>query len=179
MRSTIGLAAVGLGAVLLAQEPQTPAPSHVEGPTFRVAVDAVRIDAVVTDKNGDIVRNLSAGDFDILQDGKKQKVTFAQFVPVSAAAVAPPPARPLKGTAIAGTPPLPAAGPVRREQIQRTIALVVDDLGLSVESLYYVKRGLHDFIDRGVQPNDLVALDRSPPRQPIPRRPARSAVRRS
>jgi len=161
MRSTIGLAAVGLGAVLLAQEPQTPAPSHVEGPTFRVAVDAVRIDAVVTDKNGNIVRDLSADDFEVLQDGKKQKVTFAQFVPVSVAAAAPAPARPLKGAPIVGAPPLPAAGAVRREQIQRTIALVVDDLGMSVESLYYVKRGLHDFIDRGIQPNDLVALVRT------------------
>src|SRR5207253_2935384 len=40
-------------------------------------------------------------------------------------------------------------------------ALVVDDLGMSVESLYYVKRGLHDFIDKSVQPGDLVALVRT------------------
>src|SRR3954447_6302796 len=72
------LATAVLGSVLLAeQEPQTP--------TFRVAVDAVRIDAVVTDKDGNIVRDLSAADFEILQDGKAQKVTFAQFVPVGVA----------------------------------------------------------------------------------------------
>ena len=32
---------------------------------------------------------------------------------------------------------------------------------MSVESLYYVKRGLHDFIDRAMQPGDLVALVRT------------------
>jgi VWFA-related protein len=158
MRSTIGLAAVGLGTALLAQEPQTP--------RFRVAVDAVRIDAVVTDKDGNIVRDLTADDFELLQDGKPQKVTFAQFVPVLTAAV-PAPRAPerdraaLSSNPVAGAPSLPAAGAVRREHIQRTIALVVDDLGLSVESLYYVKRSLHDFIDTSLSPGDLVALVRT------------------
>src|SRR5262249_43926571 len=67
---------------------------------------------------------------------------------------------PLKAGNVAGAPPLPGA-PVRRENIQRTIALVVDDLSLSVESLFYAKRGLHEFIDRGMQPGDLVALVRT------------------
>src|SRR6478736_6010257 len=99
MSSTIGLAAVGLAAVLLAQEPITP--------KFRVAVDAVRIDAVVTDKNGRIVSDLTADDFEILQDGKKQTVTFAQFVPVLMGAA---PAASTQPNAIAGMAPLPAAG---------------------------------------------------------------------
>jgi VWFA-related protein len=155
MRTAIGLAIVGLGAARLAQEAQTP--------TFRVAVDAVRIDAVVTDKDGNIVRDLTADEFEVLQDGKKQKVTFAQFVPILTAAAAAPavPAGPLKSHPVYGAPTLPAAGAVRREHIQRTIALVVDDLSLSVESLYSVKRGLHEFIDRAVQPGDLVALVRT------------------
>jgi VWFA-related protein len=156
MRGAIGFATVGLGAALLAQEPQTP--------RFRVAVDAVRIDAVVTDKDGNIVRDLTAADFELFQDGRKQPVTFAQFVPILTAA-APAPAAPrdekLKSTAIAAAPPLLSGGAVRREHIQRTIALVVDDLGLSVESLHYVKRSLHDFIDRSLQPGDLVALVRT------------------
>src|SRR5438270_266010 len=75
---TLMLTTAVLGSVLLAaQEPQTP--------KFRVAVDAVRIDAVVTDKDGNIIRDLTADDFEIQQDGKAQKVTFAQFVPVAAA----------------------------------------------------------------------------------------------
>ena len=153
MRPLAAVAMAGLASVLLAQEPQTP--------RFRVAVDAVRIDAVVTDKDGNVVRDLTGDDFEILQDGKKQKVTFAQFVPVTVAASSTTAAPPqLKARNVVGAPPLPGA-PVRRENIQRTIALVVDDLSLSVESLSYTKRGLHDFIDRVMQPGDLVALVRT------------------
>ncbi len=53
-----------------------------EPPRFRVAVDVVSIDAVVTDRKGEVVRDLTAADFEVFQDGKRQKVTFAQFVPV-------------------------------------------------------------------------------------------------
>ena len=142
----------GLAGALLAQGSQAP--------TFRVAVDAVRIDAVVTDKDGAIVRDLSADEFEVFQDGKSQKVTFAQFVPVLVSAT-PAPVAPIRSTAAAGALPLPAAAPLTREQIQRTIAIVVDDLGLSVESLYYAKRALHQFVDAGTQPGDLVALVRT------------------
>jgi VWFA-related protein len=161
MRLFATLATAALASSLLAQEPQPPAPSRGEGTRFRVAVDAVRIDAVVTDKDGNIVRDLTADDFEILQDGKTQKVTFAEFVPV-AVAPAPPTAAPppLKAGNVVGAPPSPG-GPVRRETIQRSIALVVDDLSLSVESLSYAKRALHEFIDHAIQPGDLVALVRT------------------
>ena len=148
------IAAVIATTALAAQEPQTP--------RFRVAVDAVRIDAVVTDKDGNIVKDLTADDFEVLQDGKKQTVTFAEYVPILSAALPATPAKtPLKGNPVVGAPPLPAAGAVRREHIQRTIAIVVDDLGMSVESLFYVKRGINEFIDRGTQPGDLIALVRT------------------
>src|SRR3954447_8360249 len=51
-------------------------------PRFRVATDGVRIDAVVTDRVGRIVSDLTADDFEVRQDGKLQKLLFAQFVPV-------------------------------------------------------------------------------------------------
>ena len=61
-----------------------PAQEAREPPRFRVAVDAVRIDAVVTDRNGRTVDDLTADDFEVRQDGKLQKVTFAEFMPVLA-----------------------------------------------------------------------------------------------
>src|SRR3954469_477953 len=120
-----------LGSVLLAQEPQRP--------RFRVAVDGIRIDAVVTDKKNNVVRDLSADDFEILQDGKPQKVTFAQFVPVMAMAAA---AGPQRGAVPAATPL-----PRRPEPVRRTFAIVVDDLGLSFEGINNVRKGLRRFVD--------------------------------
>jgi VWFA-related protein len=128
-----------------------------ETPRFRIGVDAVRIDAVVTDREGRIVADLTADDFEVRQDGRRQTVTFAQFVPV------------LTGATQALTVPrtgsraevLAVSPPVRREDVQRTLAIVVDDLGLSVESLFNTKRALHTFVDRELQPTDLVALVRT------------------
>jgi VWFA-related protein len=134
-----------LGSVLLAQEPQRP--------RFRVAVDGIRIDAVVTDKKNNVVRDLSADDFEILQDGKPQKVTFAEFVPVPVTAAS---ARSARGLAPAGT-----AVPGTPDQVQRTFAIVVDDLGLSFAGLSNVRKALRRFVDTALLPTDLVLLVRT------------------
>jgi len=60
-----------------------------ESPRFRVGVDAVRIDAVVTDQEGRTVPDLTAAEFEVRQNGKLQKVTFAQFMPVLSGPPAP------------------------------------------------------------------------------------------
>lgn len=129
-----------------------------EAPRFRVGVDAVRIDAVVTDRDGRVVTDLTADDFEVRQDGKLQKVTFAQFVPVLVGAA------PLAGVPSAGSRvevrAMPAP-PVRKEEVQRTLAVVVDDLGLSFESLQNTQKALHAFVDRELRPTDLVALVRT------------------
>jgi VWFA-related protein len=133
-----------------------------ESPRFRVGVDAVRIDAVVTDRDGRIVSDLTAEDFEVRQDGKKQTVTFAQFMPVLVAEpreeartrVVAPAGSPVEAAAL---PPMP----VKREAVQRTLAIVVDDLSLSVESFQNAQRALHTFVDRELQPTDLVALVRT------------------
>ncbi len=129
-------------------------------PRFRVATDGVRIDAVVTDSDGHIVPNLTADDFEVRQDGKLQKLLFAQFVPVLAGAPSPAatPAPPA-GTENSPSPVRP--GVVRREDVQRTFAIVVDDLGLSAESVLNTQKALHAFVDRELRPTDLVAFVRT------------------
>ena len=98
--SIIVVACTG-AAVAASQAPSEP-------PGFRVAVDVVSIDAVVTDRKGEVVRDLTAADFEVLQDGERQKVTFAQFVPVIT--IAAPAARAIGSSAV----PAPAAT-ARRE----------------------------------------------------------------
>jgi VWFA-related protein len=144
------LATVSL-PVLAGQQSQVDEP-----PRFKVAVDAVRIDAVVTDREGRIVRDLTSDDFEILQDGKRQPVTFAQFVPVMSSP-APPDAPPSPDATVPVPMPAPRLMPARTS-IQRTLAIVVDDLGLSVESVFAVKRALRTFVERNVMPTDLVGI---------------------
>jgi VWFA-related protein len=52
-------------------------------PTFRTGINFVRVDAFVTDKKGDMVLDLKAGDFDILEDSKAQKIESFKLVKVT------------------------------------------------------------------------------------------------
>src|SRR5918912_27660 len=68
--------------------------------------------------------------------------------------------------AVAAARKAPTAMPVppvrlRPEQVRRTIALVVDDLGLSFESTAFVRQALKKFVDQQLQPGDLVAIIRT------------------
>lgn len=145
-------------AIPLADRFSVSAQETPQPPRFRVGVDAVRIDAVVTDRDGRTVSDLTADDFEVRQDGKLQKVTFAEFVPVLAGAAPP---ETLPAPAGAAVPVVLPPAPVKREDVQRTVAVVVDDLSLSVESLLNAQRALHAFVDRELRPTDLVALVRT------------------
>lgn len=80
-----GIAALLAGAVLGAQTapPQPPAPAEPQGPpaiTFRAEANYVEVDARVVDANGAFVPGLTAADFQVLEDGKPQKVDAFTFV---------------------------------------------------------------------------------------------------
>jgi VWFA-related protein len=69
------------GSILRAgQAPAGQAPAGPQTPTFRVAVDYVEVDVLVTDARGNYVRDLKKEDFQIFEDGKPQ--TLSNFVPV-------------------------------------------------------------------------------------------------
>jgi len=151
--------ALGLTVVQIASAQQSSPQESINAPRFRVATDGVRIDAVVTDRDGRIIPDLTADDFEVRQDGKLQKLLFAQFVRVIAGP-APTGVAPLPPNERSDAPP-PSPSAVRREHIQRTLAVVIDDLGLSVESVQNIQPVLHAFVDHELQPSDLVALVRT------------------
>src|SRR5579872_3745323 len=129
--------------------------------TIRISVNLVQVDAVVTDSKGKHVSDLQASDFQILQDGKPQKITHFSYI----ATAAPKPATPPGATQVADkkTPPPPSTPGTRLKvnQVRRTIALVVDDLGLSFESMAQVRSSLKKFVDTQMEPGDLVAIMRT------------------
>lgn len=118
-------------------------------PTIRIAVDLVQLDAVVTGRDHKIVRDLSAADFEVLQDGKPQKVAGASFVELA------PPGMP----AAASGPMRPPA--LRAADVRRTIAIVVDDLNLSHASTANVRQGLRKFVEKGIAPGTMICILRT------------------
>ncbi|HMZ80290.1 MAG TPA: VWA domain-containing protein, partial [Acidobacteriota bacterium] len=132
---------------------QAPKDSKQDDDVVRISTTLVQVDAVVTDKKGRVIPTLKAEDFELLVDGKPQTISHFEYVatePLTTSTEA--------VTAPAGpmpTPPLPA------NQTRRTIALVVDDLGLSFESLPHVRKSLKKFVDEQMRPTDLVAILRT------------------
>ena len=75
------LFALAASAVLAAQAPTVPPQSAQPAPpSFRVEVNYVEVDAFVTDERGQVVTDLTAGDFEVLEDGRPQKVAAFSFV---------------------------------------------------------------------------------------------------
>src|SRR5215813_10043274 len=129
---------------------------------IRINVNLVQVDAIVKDSKDHPVTDLKAEDFIVLQDGKPQKLSNCFYIDtresnVRNAAVVKPSAS-AKGAAPVPPPP-PVA--LKAGQIRRTIALLVDDLGLSFESTAHVRDSLRKWVDREMQPGDLVAVIRT------------------
>lgn len=140
----------------LAQTPQTDDKDDV----VRITTNLVQVDAVVT-KDGKPVTNLTADDFEIYEDGRKQAITSFAYISNVSRANVPSKAEPApkRDKVTADMPPPPE--PVQRDAARRAIAIVVDDLGTSAESMTQIKNRLRKFIAEELQPNDLVAVIRT------------------
>jgi VWFA-related protein len=122
----------------------------------RITTNLVHVDVVVVDKEGRQVIDLTPEDFEIVEDGKRQQITNFSYISLGGAPAENRPATP--GAANAQRVP-PA--PLRPEQAQRTVALVVDDLGLSFQSMGFVREALRKFVEEQMQPGDQVAIIRT------------------
>ena len=161
-------------AIACAQDP-APRTGAASGSTtnavIRIDVNLVQVDAVVTDSKGRRVTNLPATAFEILQDGKPQGITNFAYVSTNNVSTKPgqgtdaarppmqaklaPQAKLTKGEV---PPPPPVLQPT---EVRRTLALMVDDLGLSAESIPAVRVAIKNFIDQQMRPGDLVAIVRT------------------
>jgi VWFA-related protein len=141
------------------QNPRLPPPARIEDrDVVRISTNLVQVDATVLDKNGKIVTGLTADDFEIYENNKKQQITNFSFVELA-------PDKPKERITVKpgkNSIPIPAV-PIRLrpEDVRRTLALVVDDLGLSFGSIDVVKSVLKKFVDEQMQPSDLVAIIRT------------------
>lgn len=151
-----------LANVLGQQQEPAPAKQQQEpsaaDDVVRINTTLVQVDAVVTDKDGKQVTDLNAEDFEIFEDGRAQQIkNFSYVTTVSAANPQSPPTLKSANSTEDYVAPLPTVR-LRPEQVRRTVALVVDDLGLSFDSMAYVRQALKKYVAEQIQPGDLVAV---------------------
>jgi len=136
------------GATLSAgQTQQPPAP---QPPTFKVEVDYVEVDALVTDERGTFVRDLKKEDFQILEDGKPQTITTFSIIDIPTERAN----RPL----FASQPIEPDVKTNAQPFDGRVYVMVLDDLHTTFGRTLRVKATAKQFIQRHLGANDLMAV---------------------
>jgi VWFA-related protein len=140
------------GAVTAGQAtpPQPPEPAQQPGLTFRAEVNYVEVDARVLDAQGKFVTGLSQGDFQVLEDGKPQKITIFSLVnlPIER------PARPL----FASKPIEPDVQTNISANSGRVYLIVLDDTHTHALRSARVKAAARQFIERHMGINDVAAI---------------------
>jgi VWFA-related protein len=141
--------AVATAVALSAQQPQTPPGQPAQPPRFRVEVNYVEVDAVVTDAQGNFVRDLTRDDFEVVEDGKPQQISAFTVVdlPVERAEA------PLLAPDV-----VPDVKSNEREFNGRIYLLMLDDLHTAPLRSNRVKAAARLFVERYVGANDLVAI---------------------
>ena len=137
-----------------AQQPLPLSAQESADEVVRITSNLVQLDLVVTDKSGKQVTDLKAEDFEVFEDGRQQAITVLSYIssgPSRSLLAEPGEARPVASTLT----------PLRRESVRRTIAVVVDDLGMSFETTVGARSALRRFVNEQIQPGDLVAIIRT------------------
>jgi VWFA-related protein len=152
MRKTVLTLATALvvAAAPLAQQPPSGSQSAQPPVTFKVEVNYVEIDAVVTDKQGNFVRNLTKDDFAVFEQGKPQTVSVVSLVDIPVEKFDPP---------LYKTKPIDSdVRSNRREFDGRVFVLVLDDLNTAFQRTGRVRAAARQFIERYLGANDIAAI---------------------
>src|ERR1044072_5026347 len=117
---------IALLSPIVAQKQQPPK----QGDVVRTDINLVQIDVIVTDKAGKQVTDLKPEDFEVSEDGKKRQITNFSYLTAGKASQPDNDSDESLKTEASSIKP----AQLKREQVRRTVALVIDDLGLSFES---------------------------------------------
>ena len=157
-RRVFASAALSLFVVfpLLAQQPAPP-PGQPQAPsdqrpsvTFRVEVNYVEIDAIVTDAQGNFVRDLTKDDFEVVEEGKPQDLSVLSMVDI-----------PIERTDAPLYSPTAIEPDVRsnaKEFNGRVFVLVLDDLQTHFGRSVRVRQAAKLFVERYLGANDIAAI---------------------
>lgn len=158
-RTTIAALALVLTAAVVAGQQAPPAgqPASQQPPdpqmppiTFRAEVNFVEVDTVVRDAQGNFVRDLKPGEFQVLEDGVPQAVTAFSLIeiPVTRAERAMFLPRELE----------PDVQSNARTPDGRLYVLMLDDIHTGAQRSLRVRQAGKQFIERNLGANDLMAV---------------------
>ena len=132
-----------------AQQPAQP-PATPDQPIFRAGINTVRVDVIVTDKQGNPVTDLKLEDFEIQEDGKPQKAETFRLVKIDTTTQ---PGYTQRTIRTRNDEETAAA-----DENSRMFAFFLDDYHVMRESSMSMKKPVVDFIANQLAPNDLATV---------------------
>ena len=118
-------------------------------PSFRAGIDLIEVTAVVRDRDGTLIRDLTQADFRILERGIPQQIVAFDRVSIRTAPIPASASTSLEGRDVASNE---AIGD------RRVFVLVLDALHVSSSHTLAVRQRAAEFIERYVGPADMVAV---------------------
>jgi VWFA-related protein len=151
-RAVLLLAATLVAAlsVVRAQEPTQKPPTPGDQPVFRTGINSVRVDVIVTDRQGNPVNDLKLEDFEIAEDGKPQKAETFRLVKIDAVTV---PSYTARSPRTRNDEETAAA-----DENSRIFVFLLDDYHVRRDGSMRVKKDLVEFIATQLSPGDLLGV---------------------
>ena len=128
------------------QQPATPD----QQPVFRTGINTVRVDVIVTDRQGNPVTDLKLEDFEIQEDGKPQKAETFRLIKIDTVTQ---PAYTQRTIRTRNDEETAAA-----DENSRIFTFFLDDYHVRKESSMSVKKPVLEFIANQLAPSDLVGV---------------------
>jgi len=130
---------------------QAPPLQKGQAPVFRTGVNVVRVDIIVTDRQGNAVTDLTKSDFEVLEDGKPQTVDLFRLINSD-------------GNPAPGADPARAIRSMYDEEAEaaredvRLFVIFLDDYHVRMQSAMRVRDTLAQFLTTQLGPLDMVAI---------------------
>jgi VWFA-related protein len=147
--------ALGLHAQQTPAEAPTPPDSAAQTPQtpgFRTEINFVRVDVIVTGKQGDVVTDLRQQDFEVTEDGKPQTIQTFKLINIKDT---------LQTTAV--EPPRQIRDPIQEQaeaqrEDTRLFGIFLDDYHVRLENSMRSREPIAQFIENQLAPTDMMAI---------------------
>lgn len=141
------------GWVVAAMGQQAPPPKpSPDNDVVKISTNLIQLDITVVDRDRKPITDLRPEEVEIYENGRKQDITNFDLVTRKLA---------VQTTTEPSAVPLPPSTNVRREDVRRSIAFVVDDLTMSFGDVRETRDSLKKFVREQMREGDLVAIIRT------------------
>ncbi len=157
---------VSVAALIALGQQQTPAPTAAVPktgvPVFRASSNLVIVDVTVKDKNGNAIEGLTKEDFNVMEDGKPQRVDVFEHQKLTLDPEPPDPPPSLDDKNALPDPPKTTIASAGRDKIQyhdkRLIAMFFDFSNMQVPEQLRAQEAALKFLNEQITASDLVAI---------------------